>query len=392
MKILVVDDSRTMRKLIRRALEEMGYSRGGIVEASDGAEAIEKLREHKLGVDIILADWNMPNMNGLSLLKKLQKVERLKRIPFIMVTGEAERSRVVEAVRAGARNYIVKPFTMETLRQKVLAIEMELLARKKPSDTAVLRFDAAKASDGGSDLPFVAQLPEELVAGIYERAETATFPPGETLVDPDDVVECLHMIDKGEVEIIARGDGQVVDVRGPGDCFGELSFLSGDPAALTARARTEVGIASVEKADFEDLIAEYPHLSFYLTRLLARCARKANEKVVSDLESGLSGKLSMMTLAELVQTLPNSGKTGCLRVKSGEDEGEIYFSLGSVWQARLGEKEGEEAFYRLVTWAEGTFSFEAGEMDGAEPEIFRETMGLLMEGMRRQDGLWKMRT
>ncbi len=117
MKILVVDDSRTMRKIVRNALESMGYSSSSVVEASDGVEAMAELREQHFSIDIILADWNMPNMDGLALLNQLQGVERLKRIPFIMVTGEAQRDRVVEAIRAGARNYIVKPFTPETLRQ-----------------------------------------------------------------------------------------------------------------------------------------------------------------------------------------------------------------------------------------------------------------------------------
>ncbi|MHC4200322.1 MAG: response regulator [Planctomycetota bacterium] len=395
MKILVVDDSRTMRKIIRNALEGMGYSPASVVEASDGVEAMAKLREYRFRIDIILADWNMPNMDGLSLLKELQGVEELSHIPVIMVTGEAQRDRVVEAIRAGARNYIVKPFTPETLRQKVLAIEMELLARRKPTDTAVIRIEAAKATaKPDADLPFLAQLPEELVAGIYECARMTEHAPGEALVEPDDVVESLHIVDRGEVEILAgtdgRGQARAADVRGRGECVGEISFLSGDPAGLSARAKTDIAIASVEKGEFEDLLAEHPHLSFYLTRLLAKCARKADAKIVADLESGLSGKLSMMALAELVQTLHTSQKTGLLRVKSVDEEGDIHIVDGNVRHARRGDTSGEEAFYQLLTWAEGSFAFETNSHE-IEPTIFRATMGLLMEGMRRQDELRKMR-
>ncbi len=395
MRILVVDDSRTMRKIIRNALEGMGYSASSVVEASDGVEAMTKLRESGFKIDIVLADWNMPNMDGLSLLGHLQSVEQLKNIPVIMVTGEAQRDRVVEAIRAGARNYIVKPFTPETLRQKVLAIEMEILARKKPTDTAVMRIEVAKAAaKPEADLPFLAQLPEELVAGIYECAQMSEHGPGESLVEPDDVVESLHIVDKGEAEIFAALDGRVADhateVVGRGECIGEISFLSGDPAGLRARARTDLVVASVEKGSFEDLLAEYPHLSFYLTRLLAKRARKADAKVVSDLESGLSGKLNMMALPELVQTLHNSQKTGLLRVNSADEEGEIYFIDGNVRHASMGDSMGEEAFYQLVTWADGSFAFEAGDRE-VEPGIFRATMSLLMEGMRRQDELRKMR-
>jgi two-component system chemotaxis response regulator CheY len=391
MKILVVDDSRTMRKIVRNALEGMGYSASSVVEASDGVEAIQKIREHRLKIDIILADWNMPNMDGLALLKQLQSVDELRHIPVIMVTGEAQRDRVVEAIKHGARNYIVKPFTPETLRQKVLAIEMELLARRKPTDTAVLRIETAKsAGQSDTELPFLAQLPEELVAGIYECASRSEHAAGEVLIEAGDVIQSLHIVDRGEVETVPSSGGGSGEVRGQGDCFGELSFLSGDPATTGVRAKSDVKVASVGKDDFEELLAEYPHLSFYLTRLLAKRARRADSEMASELDKGLSGRLSMMALAELVQTLHNSRKTGLLRVKSDVDEGEIYFEEGNVRHAKVGPQEGEEAFYQLVTWADGSFSFEVGE-HGVEPVVFRSTMGLLMEGMRRQDELRKMR-
>ena len=395
MKILVVDDSRTMRKILRNALQDMGYTAASIIEASDGVEALAKLLEHRFKIDIILADWNMPNMDGLKFLKKLQSTKDLRHIPVIMVTGEAQKGRVVEAIHAGARNYIVKPFTRETLRQKVMALELEILARKTPTDTAVMRIAAAKAATKPeADLPFLAQLPEELVAGIYECARMSVHASGEILIEPDDIVESLHVLDKGEVEILVRGDGggahQVIETRGRGECVGELSFLSGDPADLTARVKTDLVVASVDKGSFEDLLAAYPHLSFYLTRLLAKRARKADAKLASDLDSGFSGKLSMMALAELIQTLHNSQKTGVLRIKSADDEGEVHFAEGNVRYARLGSTGGEEAFYQLLTWAEGSFAFEEGAAE-AEPTIFRATMGLLMEGMRRQDELRQMR-
>lgn len=162
MKILVVDDSAAMRKIIRNALEGMGYSPASVLEATDGMDAIQMLREPRFKIDIVLADWNMPNMDGLKLLKELQAVEQHRNIPFIMVVGETQRDRVPEAIRAGACNYIVKPFTPETLREKVLAIETELIAqrRKKLTETAVIRLETPKVTRRrDSDLPFLAQLP-----------------------------------------------------------------------------------------------------------------------------------------------------------------------------------------------------------------------------------------
>ncbi len=385
MKILVVDDSRAMRKIIRNALEDMGYSAASVVEASDGVEAMAKLREYRFKIDIILADWNMPNMDGLALLNRLQSVEQLKRIPFIIIAGEAQRHRVVEAVRAGARNYLVKPFTLDALRQKVLAIERELLARRNPSDTAVIRFEVANVTERHDpDIPFLAQLPQELGAEICTCASLSEHERGEVLIEPADVVRSLYIVNMGEVEILPLGDDRLGEVCGHGECFGELSFLTGDPAGLSARARTEVALASVGKSEFADLLAKWPHLSFYLMRLLAKRARKADKELTTELEKGLSGRLSTMAFADLVQTLHNGQKTGLLRVKSGDGEGEIYFVDGNVRHARTGAERGEEAFYRLMTWAEGNFTFETGGRR-IEPVIFPATPALLMEGMRRQD-------
>ena len=118
MKILTVDDFSTMRRIIRNMLRQLGYS--NIVEAEDGVEALNLL--HKEKVDFIISDWNMPNMSGLDLLKAVRADENLKPIPVLLVTAEALKENVVEAVKAGVNNYVVKPFTAETLKEKIDAI------------------------------------------------------------------------------------------------------------------------------------------------------------------------------------------------------------------------------------------------------------------------------
>ena len=387
MKILVVDDSQAMRKIICSALEDMGYSASSIVEACDGVDAMRQLGENLFNVDLILADWNMPIMDGLTFLRQLRGVEMLRKIPFIMVTDETQQDRVAEVIRAGARDYIVKPFTPETLRQKILAVEMTLLAKRKPTDTGVFRLQAPKVTETqDSELPFMAQLPKKLVAAIYDSASRSEHGKGETLVKRGDVVGSLHIVDSGEVEILPSGNGRSGDICGRGECFGELSFLSGDPAGLSARARTEISALSVKKDDFEDLLTEFPQLSFYLTRLLAKRARKADAKLNSEREKGFSGRLSTIAIPDLIQTLHNSRKTGLLRIESNGDVGEVHFVDGNVTQACVGPLAGEEAFYRLVSWAKGSFAFETGPRQ-VEHGILRATMGLLIEGMRRQDEL-----
>jgi len=120
-KILIVDDFETMRRIIKGALKQMGFK--NIIEDEDGDLALKTLKEEK--VDLILADWNMPKMNGLELLKAVRGDENLKNIPFIMVTAEGQKDNVMEAVKAGVSNYIVKPFTPETLSEKIKKVFKE---------------------------------------------------------------------------------------------------------------------------------------------------------------------------------------------------------------------------------------------------------------------------
>ncbi len=117
-KILVVDDFATMRKVIRNLLKQGGYE--NIVEAEDGVTALRTLKSQK--IDLIISDWNMPNMTGLELLKAVRADEDLKATPFLMVTAEALQDNVIAAVKAGVSNYIVKPFTAEVLSEKIKKI------------------------------------------------------------------------------------------------------------------------------------------------------------------------------------------------------------------------------------------------------------------------------
>ena len=115
MRILVVDDFSTMRRIIKNILRQLGFS--NIVEADDGSTAWETLNKDK--IDFIISDWNMPKMPGIELLRKVRGSEEFANLPFLMVTAEAQQENIIEAVQAKVSNYIVKPFTAETLGQKI---------------------------------------------------------------------------------------------------------------------------------------------------------------------------------------------------------------------------------------------------------------------------------
>ena len=115
---LVVDDFSTMRRIVNNLLREAGFGR--VAEAEDGTEALRKL-DHD-NVHFVVSDWNMPRMTGIELLKAVRSSEKLKNLPFLLITSEGHKENIVEAAQAGADGYILKPFTAATLTQKIEAI------------------------------------------------------------------------------------------------------------------------------------------------------------------------------------------------------------------------------------------------------------------------------
>jgi two-component system chemotaxis response regulator CheY len=114
-KVLVVDDFSTMRRIVKNALKQIGFK--SIVEADDGTTALDVLKQEEIG--LVVSDWNMPQMSGLDLLKKVRGDEATKNTPFVMVTAESQKDNVLEAVQAGVSNYVVKPFTPDKLEEKL---------------------------------------------------------------------------------------------------------------------------------------------------------------------------------------------------------------------------------------------------------------------------------
>ncbi|HIP93002.1 MAG TPA: response regulator [Desulfurobacteriaceae bacterium] len=126
-RFLIVDDMATMRRIIRSILNQLGYQ--NIDEAEDGRVALQKLKQQKY--DFVITDWNMPNMTGIELVQAIRKDPDLKHLPVLMVTAEGKKENVIMALKAGVNNYIVKPFTPETLKQKLEQIWNQILKTRQ---------------------------------------------------------------------------------------------------------------------------------------------------------------------------------------------------------------------------------------------------------------------
>ena len=115
MKIMVVDDMSTMRRIVKNVLKQLGFT--NIEEAENGKDAFEKIKQGGFG--FVVSDWNMPVMTGIDLLRAIRADEALKTLPVMLVTAEAQKENIIEAVQAGVSNYIVKPFTAEQIQEKI---------------------------------------------------------------------------------------------------------------------------------------------------------------------------------------------------------------------------------------------------------------------------------
>jgi len=118
MNVLIVDDYQTMLRILRNLLRQLNFK--NIDEASDGSEALKKLRSKQFG--LVISDWNMEPMTGIQLLREVRADEKLKHIPFVMITAESKSENVIAAKEAGVSNYIVKPFNAETLKGKLTSV------------------------------------------------------------------------------------------------------------------------------------------------------------------------------------------------------------------------------------------------------------------------------
>ncbi|GAA4410342.1 response regulator [Advenella faeciporci] len=116
-RILIVDDFPTMRRIVKNLLKDLGFE--SVDEAEDGAQALGKLRNGVSGYDLVVSDWNMPVMDGLTMLQEIRADEKLKQIAVLMVTAEAKSENIVSAAKAGADGYVVKPFTAATLEENL---------------------------------------------------------------------------------------------------------------------------------------------------------------------------------------------------------------------------------------------------------------------------------
>jgi two-component system chemotaxis response regulator CheY len=374
MVILVVDDSQVRCQQVRHALERAGHAPASILEAPDGAVALELVasRGH---VDLVITGWSMPGMDGPALLKRMKESESLRSIPAIVVAADASRARVIEALQLGARDYVVWPFTPETLARKVAAV----------AATAVPR-QGARRTDTNADAVeivrerFLSGAGGELAEALVARASICHLQDGHELFKKGEPVESLLLVLKGCVALYDADSGTPLAEVGRGGCVNVRHFLLRIPSHATARAHGAVQLACIERGHLTELSAAHPMLNHLLIRMAAAgSARRAPTQA-----SAMSGQLELIPLSEFIPAIGASAKSGVLRVTGDGRLGLIYFTNGAIEHAQAGAHSGREALFEMLSWRKGDFALDPYE-EPTVRSITEGTMSLLMEWARISD-------
>lgn len=259
-----------------------------------------------------------------------------------------------------------------------------LVAREIQKDLDRLELDLAQLQAA----PIFSPLPGPSLAKIVPFLQRRPVEAATDIIRQGDVGQSLFIITKGEVLVVREGGQlgeEVLATLSEGECFGEMSLISGEPISATIRAKSPTTLLVLSKEDFTSLLLDNPSLNLYFTKLLTQRLQQTNSRIMDMLDRGIQGNVKTFGIPELIQTLALNRRTGTLIIMDKHTKAEVHFQKGSVAEVALEHLEGEEAFYRLLEWDEGQFQFEPGEIVPTARKITKDTMQLLMEGLRRLD-------
>ena len=242
-------------------------------------------------------------------------------------------------------------------------------------------------------IPLFAQLPERQLEKIQAMIQETTFQPGEEIISFGQPGKALGILIKGQVEVIKPDEAgeKLLGILSPGECFGEMSLLTGDPCSATIRARRDappIKVYTISKDDFDGLLGRNPVLNRYFSKLLALRLNKMSKQFTEQSTGAVVGELHMIGPTELIQAITVTDRTGVLKVQQGRDAIELLFHNGQIWRITVpGGGDPEETFYAFLMWSRGRFSFEPMETPPRPEErtVHKDTTSLLLEGMRRLD-------
>ena len=233
--------------------------------------------------------------------------------------------------------------------------------------------------------PLFHGLNQSAVERILSYFQSASFARGEDVLVMGEPAKSFFIILKGTVVILGEKDVVLASLA-MGDVFGEMGLLSGDPVSATVRSTEPVQVLHTSDRNFHTLLRTFPPLTLFFSGLLAGRLTRKNLERAQDLASGMSGMLSEIMPADLIQTLHQSHKTGVLCLYTQGGDAKLFFEYGHLIAAEYGNDRGREAVFKLLGENEGRFSYSAGlDSTPNESEDLGDVGWLLMEGFRRLD-------
>ncbi|MFQ5559584.1 MAG: cyclic nucleotide-binding domain-containing protein [Nitrospinota bacterium] len=283
--------------------------------------------------------------------------------------------------------------SLETCRGYWVMSEEENMPPQKDASVGVPVPGSRKGTVAKAQIrePFLASVPPFIAGSLVQLAKTIEYEKGEVVLEQGVQTGIFFVLKKGAVEIIrletgtdGDSDEAIVGELGEGECFGEMSLLTGDPTSACVRAKLPSTILAVEEDDFYALMHLHPEFSIYLTQLLADRIRSSNMRLRQVLEEGMVGRIGMVPIFDLVQNLHQSRRSGMVEMRQGAIHGGFGLARGKVIFAFSNTLEGEEAFYNLCEWKKGTFAF-YHERVPPRKNISLDTMPMLLEAMLKID-------
>jgi CRP-like cAMP-binding protein len=269
---------------------------------------------------------------------------------------------------------------------KSCACRWNFTRMSKLSKPAV-QFEEVLTAENQMAMPFLDQMPATVARAFRERASALTFRAGDIILQANTTSSHFHVILKGMVRIASRGaDGRVLElsVLRKGDCFGEMSILTGAATSNQVDAMEQVLTLAISKENFHKLVAEFPVLSIILYRMLSKRIKATNQKLAQLLSPGLSGDLRFFAFTDLVQTVMTARMTGTLFVDQGPRRARFGFRDGGLIHASLGNIYGTQAVDEVLRWESGSFRFNPDQVP-PEANLDGDTMAILLEALRRMD-------
>ena len=299
--------------------------------------------------------------------------------------GELDKSACEGLSSPVAQGDFLCPRSRRPVRFEVEAVDEE---RRVSAPEGDLVRDITAAVAHLRSIAIFRPLPAAFLSRLAHRIRTETKEDGELILQKGHPGDAFFVVREGNVEVMDFADtkmASVVTTLKAGDCFGEMSILTGAPVVANVRARGRVQLYALSKEDFEHLLRDNPFMAARFTRLMAQRLVAANFRIVQEGKKSFSGKLSVMNLPTVIQVLADTRRSGTLLVEGYDRRrGEIAFSSGDLFDAHVEGLTGEEALYALLAWSEGDFAFDAGRIP-TEDRLKSGVMNLLLEGMRRLD-------